>query len=115
MTGASINIMENLDLRAFLERQQVTTVVMEATGDFWKPFYYVLEDTCRFSWSMPRTHETSLAERLMCPMRHGWPNWQPVGYCGHLSCLGIITVAKRLVGRTGTPSGIPKRRTGCCN
>jgi hypothetical protein len=79
MTGASINIMENLDLRAFLERQQVTTVVMEATGDFWKPFYSVLEDTCRFSWSMPRTHEISLAERLMCPMRHGWPNWPACG------------------------------------
>ena len=29
--------------------------------------------------------------------------------------LGIITVAKRLVGRTGTPSGIPKRRRCCRN
>jgi hypothetical protein len=77
MTGASINIMENLDLRAFLEQQQVTTVGMEATGDFWKPFYYVLEDTCRFSWSMLRTHATSLAERLLCPMRHGWPTGSP--------------------------------------
>lgn len=34
-----------LELRTFLERQQVTTVAMEATGDYWKPFYYVLEDT----------------------------------------------------------------------
>jgi transposase len=33
------------ELRAFLERQHVTTVAMEATGDYWKPFYYVLEDT----------------------------------------------------------------------
>ncbi|MDQ0821514.1 hypothetical protein QFZ79_003890 [Arthrobacter sp. V4I6] len=29
--------------------------------------------------------------------------------------LGIITVAKRLVGRSGTPSGIRKRGRGCCN
>jgi transposase len=25
-------------------REQVTCVVMEATGDYWKPFYYLLED-----------------------------------------------------------------------
>lgn len=33
-----------LALREFLIRKQVTTVVMEATGDYWKPFYYLLED-----------------------------------------------------------------------
>lgn len=30
-------------LRAFLIAQEVTCVVMEATGDYWKPFYYGLE------------------------------------------------------------------------
>lgn len=34
-----------LQLRAFLEEQHVTTVVMEATSDYWKPFYYLLEST----------------------------------------------------------------------
>ncbi len=33
-----------LALREHLEREQVTCVVMEATSDYWKPFYYVLED-----------------------------------------------------------------------
>jgi transposase len=33
-----------LELREFLVRQQVTRVVMESTGDYWKPFYYLLED-----------------------------------------------------------------------
>ena len=33
-----------LGLREYLIDQQVTCVVMEATGDYWKPFYYVLED-----------------------------------------------------------------------
>lgn len=33
-----------LALRDFLLAQQVTTVVMEATSDYWKPFYYLLED-----------------------------------------------------------------------
>lgn len=33
-----------LALRDYLIEQQVTCVVMEATGDYWKPFYYLLED-----------------------------------------------------------------------
>lgn len=33
-----------LALRDELLEQQVTLVVMEATGDYWKPFYYLLED-----------------------------------------------------------------------
>jgi transposase len=33
-----------LALREHLIAQQVTLVVMEATGDYWKPFYYLLED-----------------------------------------------------------------------
>ena len=34
-----------LQLREWLEQHQVTVVGMEATGDYWKPVYYVLEDT----------------------------------------------------------------------
>jgi transposase len=33
-----------LTLRDHLVAEQVTCVVMEATGDYWKPFYYLLED-----------------------------------------------------------------------
>ena len=33
-----------LALREHLVAAQVTLVVMEATGDYWKPFYYLLED-----------------------------------------------------------------------
>lgn len=33
-----------LALREHLIEQQVTCVVMEATGSYWKPFYYLLED-----------------------------------------------------------------------
>ena len=31
-------------LRDHLAAQKVTCIVMEATGDYWKPFYYLLED-----------------------------------------------------------------------
>ncbi|MBX0302016.1 IS110 family transposase [Cryobacterium sp. 1639] len=34
-----------LELRAYLMRHHVTTVVIEATSDYWKPFYYLLEET----------------------------------------------------------------------
>ena len=33
-----------ISLRDHLAAQQVTCVVMEATSDYWKPFYYLLED-----------------------------------------------------------------------
>ena len=34
-----------LALREHLVAQQVSLVVMEATGDYWKPYFYLLEDT----------------------------------------------------------------------
>jgi transposase len=33
-----------LALREHLIAEQITLAVMEATGDYWKPFYYLLED-----------------------------------------------------------------------
>ena len=35
---------QGLALGEHLISEQVTCVVMEATGDYWKPFYYLLED-----------------------------------------------------------------------
>jgi len=40
--GATTN--QVLALRAYLVEQQVTLVVLEATGVYWKPFYFLLED-----------------------------------------------------------------------
>lgn len=36
---------EILRLREYLIEQQVSCVMMEATSDYWKPYYYVLEDS----------------------------------------------------------------------
>ena len=33
-----------LQLREHLIEEHISLVVMEATGDYWKPFYYLLED-----------------------------------------------------------------------
>ena len=40
--GATTN--QVLALRDHLIAEQVSLVVMEATSDYWKPFYYLLED-----------------------------------------------------------------------
>lgn len=40
--GATTN--QVLALIEYLQSEQVTTVVMEATSDYWKPFYYLMED-----------------------------------------------------------------------
>ena len=34
----------DLALREHLVAEKVTCVVMESTGDYWKPFYYLLEE-----------------------------------------------------------------------
>ena len=41
--GAMTN--QILALREHLVQQKVTCVVMEATGNYWKPYFYLLEDT----------------------------------------------------------------------
>ncbi len=42
-----------LALREHLVAERVTCAVMEATSDYWKPFYYLLEDAgLRWCWSM---------------------------------------------------------------
>jgi transposase len=41
-SGSTTNAI--LALREHLINEQVTLVVMEATRDYWKPFYYLLED-----------------------------------------------------------------------
>ena len=50
--GAMSN--EILALREHLIAEKVTCVVMESTGDYWKPFYYLLEDAVNMMLVNPR-------------------------------------------------------------
>jgi transposase len=43
-----------LRLRDHLLAEKVTCVVMESTGEYWKPFYYVLEDALPVMLVNPR-------------------------------------------------------------
>lgn len=46
-----------LALREHLIEQRVTCVVMEATGDYWKPFYYLFEDLEGVEVMLVNAHE----------------------------------------------------------
>ena len=47
---------------------------VEATGDYWKPFYYGLEGRVNLMLVNAR-HAKNLPERkLMCRMHNGWLN-----------------------------------------
>lgn len=49
-------------LRDYLVAEQVTLVVMEATGDYWKPFYFLLESDLNLMLVNPR-HARNLPSR----------------------------------------------------
>ena len=62
-----------LALRDHLIGEPVTCAVMEATGDYWKPFYYLLENggsTC--CWSTPGMSRTCPDVRRTSRTRPGW-------------------------------------------
>ncbi len=59
-----------LALREHLIAQQVTLVVMEATGDYWKPFYYLLEDG---PFEVVLVNASQVA-RPTSRTRPGWPS-----------------------------------------
>jgi transposase len=69
-----------LELRRFLEEQDVTVVVMKAASDYLKPFYYLLEG----SLPVNARHARNLPGRArpMFPTRHGWRNLARTGCCG---------------------------------
>jgi len=74
-------------LREHLLAAEVSCVVMEATGDYWKPFYYLLEDG---PWQLMlvarATPATCPDPRPTSAMPGGWPSsvrtvWSVVPWC----------------------------------
>ncbi|WP_113717488.1 IS110 family RNA-guided transposase [Arthrobacter dokdonensis] len=45
VTTWGATVPEIMKLKAFLEEAQLELVVMESTSDYWKPYFYLLEDT----------------------------------------------------------------------
>ena len=77
-----------LALREHLITAQVTLVVMEATGDYWKPFSYLLEDAGFEVMLVNARHVKNLPGRKtdLSSTRRGWPSSVPTGWCAPRSC-----------------------------
>jgi transposase len=77
-----------LALREHLISEQVTCVVMEATSDYWKPFYYLLEDLPGVEVMLVNArHVKNLPGRKTDLADATWlAQLVPTGWCGPRSC-----------------------------
>ena len=55
-----------LELRDWLVQQRVTLVAIEATGDYWRPPFYLLEDDVNVILVNPRTREGTAGTQVRC-------------------------------------------------
>ena len=78
---------EILALRLHLIAEKVTCVVMESTGDCWKPFYYLLEDAVNVMLVNPRDARNRPGRKRTSPMLRGWPTSAHTVCCGPRSSL----------------------------
>lgn len=75
-----------LALRDHLAVQQVSVVVMEATGDYWRPFYYLLE--ADFQVMLVNAHSVrNVPGRKTDVSDAAWlADRVPTDWCGPRSC-----------------------------
>src|SRR6266446_4957038 len=58
-------IAERERLRDWLKQEEVTHVVMESTGSYWKPVFNVLEDAVKVLWANPQEVKCASGTRPM--------------------------------------------------
>ena len=75
-----------LALREHLVAERTTCAVMEATGDYGKPFYYLLQDAGFDVLLVNSRHVKNLPGRKMSPTRPGWPNSARTVWYGRCLC-----------------------------
>ena len=76
-----------LALREHLIAERITCAVMEASSDYWKPFYYLLEDAGFAVLLVNSRHVRNLPGRkTTSPTRPGWPNSARTVWCVPRSC-----------------------------
>jgi transposase len=74
-----------LALRDMLVAEGVGMVVIESTGTYWKPFYYLLED--HLALTLPGKPRPCPAARLTSPTPSGWLTSARTGWFGPRWCL----------------------------
>ena len=81
-------------LAGWLAGEGVTQVVMEATGQYWKPVWYVLEERgFQLLLVNARPSRSCPAARPMSATRPGWPSCWSMGCCGAASCPRLPSVS----------------------
>ncbi len=69
-----------LALREHLVAAKVTCVVIESTSDYWKPFYYLLDDALEVMLVNASRVRNVQGRRYQCRMQRGWPTWARTGW-----------------------------------
>jgi hypothetical protein len=77
---------ELLALREWLSEQRVTHVAMEATGVYWKPIYYMLENDFEATVGTPPTSSKCPDARPTSPTARGWHSCSSMGSCAAALC-----------------------------
>lgn len=75
-----------LALRDHLLAVRVTLVVIEATSDYWKPFYYLLAGDLNVILVNAGRSRTCPAARPTSRTPPGWPSSAPTAWSGPPSC-----------------------------
>ena len=75
------------ELAGWLTTNGVVEVVMEATGQYWKPVWYVLEDR-GFDLRLVNAKHVKMVpgRKPTSPTQHGSPSYSNTGYSGRRSC-----------------------------
>jgi transposase len=68
-------------LHQFLLNEHVSVVVMEATGVYWKPYYYLMESDLNLMLVNAR-YARNRAAKPTLPTPSGWPNSGRTDWCG---------------------------------
>lgn len=74
------------ELRDYLTGAQVTTVTMEATGQYWRGAFYLLEEPMETILVTLHTSRAYRGARPMCWTRSGCASWPSAAWSKHRSC-----------------------------
>jgi len=105
---------EILALGEHLLDQQVSCVVIESTSDYWKPFYYLLEEHLPVMLVNAKAARNVPGRKTGSRMRRGcWLIWAPMGWCGPRLCPGPDPGAAGSDPRApSSPGPAPRRFSG---
>src|SRR5271167_148845 len=73
-------------MREHLVAAKVTCVVIESTSDYWKPFYYLLDDELDVMLVNAAQVRNLPGRKTDCRMRRGWRIWVRTGLSRPPSC-----------------------------